>query len=121
MLLGRRSDDCDWLPGAWDVFGGHLEPGEDELAALRRELGEELGIVPRRWRRLATLAADAPDPWRLDLYVVTAWDGTPANRQPDEHAELRWCGLAEAQARLRGAHPGFAALLADALAPAGEA
>ena len=48
VLLGRRSDDCDWLAGAWDVFGGHVEAGESGEQALARELDEELGIVPVR-------------------------------------------------------------------------
>jgi 8-oxo-dGTP pyrophosphatase MutT (NUDIX family) len=33
-----------WYPGHWGLFGGSLNPGEDEIAALRRELKEELEI-----------------------------------------------------------------------------
>ena len=33
-----------WYPGHWGLFGGSVEPGEDELAALRRELSEELEL-----------------------------------------------------------------------------
>ncbi|HEY7229018.1 MAG TPA: NUDIX domain-containing protein [Pseudolabrys sp.] len=39
-----------WYPGHWGLFGGSVDPGEDELAALRRELYEELELeidVPR--------------------------------------------------------------------------
>ena len=36
VLLGRRSEDRAWLPGAWDVIGGHVEAGESAEAALRR-------------------------------------------------------------------------------------
>lgn len=115
VLLGRRSDECAWLAGAWDVFGGHIEPGEDELAALRRELDEELGVTPLRMQRLRTLEGGGPQPWRLRLYAVTAWAGEPHNRQPREHAELRWCTLAEAQQRLGAAHPDFTIVLAGLL------
>ena len=33
-----------WYPGHWGLFGGSLNAGEDEIAALRRELKEELEI-----------------------------------------------------------------------------
>ena len=60
VLLGRRAENRDWLPGAWDVFGGHIEPGETEEAALRRELREELGIEPLAPARMATIGGDSP-------------------------------------------------------------
>lgn len=115
LLLGRRAADRAWLPGAWDVFGGHIEPGEDAEAALSRELREELGIAPSSMRLLAELSGAAPDPWRLRLYAVTGWSGEPRNLQPSEHDELRWCPLAEAERKLASAHPEFPRLLRQAI------
>ncbi|KAF1718739.1 NUDIX domain-containing protein [Pseudoxanthomonas wuyuanensis] len=114
VLLGKRSQDV-WLAGAWDVFGGHVETGESAEAALRRELEEELGITPRGFSLLATLDGDQPEPWRLRLYLVTAWDGEPRNLQPREHVAIGWCSLEQAQAHLAAAHPQFPALLARAM------
>lgn len=117
VLLGQRSDDCDWLAGAWDVFGGHVEAGESAEQALVRELVEELGIVATHFHYMDCLEGDAPEPWRLRLYRVTQWQGEPETRQ--EHAQLRWCSLDEAQQRLAGAHVRFPELLARALAAGG--
>ncbi|HEY5852341.1 MAG TPA: NUDIX domain-containing protein [Lysobacter sp.] len=114
VLLGLRSDDCDWLAGAWDVFGGHIEPGESAAQALVRELDEELGIVPTRVRYLDVIEGEMPEPWTLRLYVVDAWNGTVENRQ--EHARLEWSPLGQAQERLAAAHADFPRLLALALA-----
>ena len=33
-----------WYPGHWGLFGGSVDPGETEIAALRRELREELEL-----------------------------------------------------------------------------
>ena len=110
ILLGRRRDDCDWLAGAWDVFGGHVEEGESGEQAIARELAEELGIVPVGLHYMGCLEAEAPEPWRLRLYRAAGWTGEPANLA--EHAELRWCALKDAQAHLRDAHPDFPRLLA---------
>ncbi len=113
VLLGRRADDRDWLPGAWDLFGGHVQAGETAEDALRRELREELGIAPRALHALGTLES-AEGSWRLQVFAVDHWAGEPRNLQPDEHAELRWMPAAEAQAKLAPAHPMFAAVIASA-------
>jgi len=115
ILLGRRRDDCDWLAGAWDVFGGHVEAGESGEQAIARELAEELGIVvvERDLFYLDCLQGAAPEPWQLRLYRVANWQGEPVNLA--EHAELRWCALEEAQSLLDAAHPDFGRLLALAV------
>ena len=33
-----------WYPGHWGLFGGAVDAGEDEIAALRRELREEIEL-----------------------------------------------------------------------------
>ncbi|RDZ27184.1 NUDIX domain-containing protein [Lysobacter silvisoli] len=116
VLLGRRCPQREFLAGSWDVIGGHVEAGESCEQALARELGEELDVVPTRWQALDCPEGTEPEPWRLQLYAVTAWRGEPRNARPDEHDELRWCALDEAVAHLGPAHPGFAAALARALA-----
>jgi 8-oxo-dGTP pyrophosphatase MutT (NUDIX family) len=42
-LLQLRDEKPEiWYPGHWGLFGGSVDPGEDEIAALRRELSEEI-------------------------------------------------------------------------------
>lgn len=99
VLLGRRSADRTFYPNVWDVFGGHIESGESHQQALERELAEELGIVPTGSRYLETLSVSSTTEdshIECHLYVVTGWNGTPANRQPQEHSEIRWFMLREA-------------------------
>lgn len=43
IFIQRRSFSRSFLPGAWDIVGGHLEPGEAELDGLAREVREETG------------------------------------------------------------------------------
>lgn len=44
-LLQLRDDIPGiWYPGHWGLFGGGVDPGEDEISALRRELREEIEL-----------------------------------------------------------------------------
>lgn len=45
VLLQHRDDKPEIVwPGAWAIFGGHVEHGEEPEAAARREMEEELGL-----------------------------------------------------------------------------
>ena len=105
ILLGLRAAARTFYPNVWDMFGGHVEPGESHADTLVRELEEELGITPIQWTYLETLtlpgsvtapAEEPSDPWTVHLYRVTSWKGTPFNRQPQEHSVMHWFSLAEA-------------------------
>src|SRR5512133_198794 len=103
ILLGRRSATRTFYPGVWDVFGGHVEPGEQHDQTLIRELQEELGITPTEWRYLEkiSLSPTSPPDGGFDqvtvyLYLVTEWTGTPANLQLEEHSVIGWFSLAQA-------------------------
>jgi 8-oxo-dGTP diphosphatase len=125
VLLGRRSPDRAFFPDVWDLFGGHVEPGEEHEQTLFREVQEELGITPTRWLFVETVtqplpanteSQEPPDVLIAHLYLVTAWTGTPVNRQPEEHSEIRWFSLQEA-VELELADPSYPELFVRYLDP----
>lgn len=99
VLVGKRTSEVRFAR-MWDAFGGHLEPGELAVDALRRELREELGIDVTRAEFLRIYEDRDPtsrETFRHYLYVVTAWDGEPRIAN-DEHSEIRWVSPEEAEA-----------------------
>ena len=109
VLLGHRSPSRRWYPDVWDVVGGHVEPGEDERAALLRELREEIGVDATEVDDEPVLRVEEGE-LALTVHAVRAWVGEPRNLEPQEHDELRWVSAAEVAA-LRLAHPSYAGLV----------
>jgi isopentenyldiphosphate isomerase len=53
IYLQKRSMSKEIQPGKWDTaVGGHIQSGEDVLAALKREAEEELGITASNFKPL---------------------------------------------------------------------
>lgn len=48
----------DWQRGKWNGVGGHIEPGESDAEAMRREFREETGADVHGWDHVATLVTD---------------------------------------------------------------
>jgi len=44
VLVAKRSETKRFLPGFYELPGGHVEFGEDIAVGLRREIREELGV-----------------------------------------------------------------------------
>ena len=95
VLLVHRSPHRRAYPGVWDLPGGHIEAGETELAALTREMHEELGVQIATGSATHLCRLDAGrkvESVRLSAWLVGEWQGTATNVAPDEHDEIRWFG-----------------------------
>lgn len=97
VLLVQRTRDGDDHQGKWIGLGGKLEPGEDALACLRRELREEAGIEVTDARLRGTVAwpgfgSDGSD-WFGLVFLVEGFDGEPPERNDD--GPLAWIPVEE--------------------------
>jgi 8-oxo-dGTP diphosphatase len=88
VLIAQRPEGKH-LAGGWEFPGGKLEPGEERLTGLARELREELGITIATPRPLIRVRHAYPHRGvLLDIWVVKRYGGEP--RGFDGQA-LRWC------------------------------
>jgi 8-oxo-dGTP diphosphatase len=90
VLLCHRRPDRQWYPDVWDLPGGHIQQGEQPEQALRRELDEELGVDVGTILGDPVQFRDDASGTHLTLWVVTEWQGTVKNHQPDEHDDIGW-------------------------------
>src|SRR5437016_5687281 len=67
----------------WELPAGRIEPGEDKLAAAKRELLEETGFTATKWRKALWFY---PSPGFLDeiMHVFLAQGLKPGIAQPEE-------------------------------------
>jgi 8-oxo-dGTP diphosphatase len=111
MLLCHRTPGPRWYPDVWDFPGGHVEPGENPLDALRREVAEELGAE-------LTGVDGGPvlrrvDPQRsldLTVWVSRRWRGEVSTMQPHEHDAIGWFTAAQVD-ELKLADPSYLTVL----------
>jgi 8-oxo-dGTP diphosphatase len=101
LLALRRAPRRLAAPGAWEVVSGRVEPGEEPLAAARRETREESGLRV------------IPDPRPVDAYrterrgremiviVYRAGSGSGRVVRSNEHDAHAWMTLAGFRAACR--------------------
>ena len=94
--LMLRRFQTGWHDGEYGVVAGHVDGGETIAAAAVREAGEEAGIAidEEDIRVVHVQHRICPDVEYIDFTVTAdAWDGDPANLEPDKCDDLGWFPL----------------------------
>ena len=76
-----------------------MERGEAVGAALRRELAEEIGVVPIAWEELCSVLDTGPEARgeaTYHMHLVRSWTGDGPVMANDEHTALEWFTVEEA-------------------------
>lgn len=95
-VLAARRGPTQRQAGLWELPGGKVEAGEEDGAALARELREELDVEVEVHEGLGeSVHTYAFGTVRLVAYRCSLRAGEP---RPHEHDALRWLGPDELQA-----------------------
>ncbi len=95
LLTARRTEPPN-LAGGWELPGGKVEPGEESVDALHREIREELGVDIELG---ATLEGPMSGGWPLgNRYLIHVWLARITRGEPrplEDHDSLRVLTRAE--------------------------
>ena len=99
LILKRSPEDGGW----WQPITGHIEPGETEMDALRRELDEEVGISKTKYvsGQIYTYDYEMPDGKGRDMVYMVEVAADQAITLSAEHVQYEWATLEAALERLK--------------------
>lgn len=103
ILMVKRADDDDFLPGYWEVPGGGTDFGEHPLLAVEREIKEETGLdvevgepfhVDDYFMEPVRQAQDKKKIHRVEIFFVCRMkDINQKVELSNEHSEYRWVSV----------------------------
>ncbi len=92
LVLKRRPNDAH-KPGAWDVPGGRLEPGESPLEGLKREAMEEASLQIEIVMPLDVHHFTRDDGQKITLMIFLCKLVGGEIKLSEEHTEYKWLDL----------------------------
>ena len=96
LLIIKRSDDNVQKPGIWEVPGGRLNPNEDHLNGLKREIKEETGLNIEVIKPLTIRKFTREDNQRIELTNFLCKLSNPLDKNiklSHEHTNSEWIDL----------------------------
>ena len=92
LMVHRNAREDDHHLGKYNGLGGKLEPDEDVVSCMRREIREEAGIECGAMRLRGTISwpgfGKAGEDWLGFVFVIDQWSGTPL--ESNSEGTLEW-------------------------------
>ena len=81
----------------WELPAGRIDPGENKLAAAKRELLEETGVTAKKWKHILRFYASPGFlDESMDIYLARELTRGQAQPEEDEQIFVRFVPLGEA-------------------------
>ncbi|HWS37555.1 MAG TPA: 8-oxo-dGTP diphosphatase [Actinoplanes sp.] len=97
LMIRRDSRPEDIHFGKYNGLGGKLEPDEDVVSGMRREIAEEAGLECHRLELAGTISWPGfgrnGENWFGFLFRITDWSGTPLSANPE--GSLHWIPIVD--------------------------
>lgn len=95
LMVHRIHRDTDDHLGKYNGLGGHMEPEEDIITCMTREIREEAGIECTKMNLRGTINWTNFGPkgenWLVFIFLIEAFEGTPFDK--NEEGPLEWVDI----------------------------
>ncbi|MFO0936908.1 MAG: 8-oxo-dGTP diphosphatase [Gemmataceae bacterium] len=95
LMVHRTARPDDFHFGKWNGLGGKLNPNEDIISGIRREIREEAGIECCRIQLAGTISwpgfGKNGEDWFGFLFRILSWSGTVLPSSPE--GPLEWVDI----------------------------
>jgi 8-oxo-dGTP diphosphatase len=92
LMIHRNARPGDAHLGKYNGLGGKLEPGEDIISGMKREIREEAGLECTQLQLAGTISwpgfGKNGEDWFGFLFRITSFSGTPPTQNTE--GELSW-------------------------------
>ena len=100
VLTIKRRDDDVHKPGAWDIPGGRLGPGENPYEGLAREISEETALAVDIHEPVGVQHFSRDDGQQITMLIFSCSPKSTAVALSEEHTAYEWISIEEAKQRL---------------------
>lgn len=97
-FVAKRAATKQFLPGVFELPGGHVEAGEDPVDGLRREFLEEFAAHISVGAPFATISyVDGHGAHAVEIIYFAKFTDPESEIQlnPEDHSEYRWVSLVD--------------------------
>ncbi len=104
LLIQRRSEKCEILPGIWAHTTGRMTAGENSLTGCVREIDEELGIKVKKEdiRFIRRIIRDDDTNIIWDVYIIKKdINLADVKLQENEVSKVKWVSIEEIRKMLK--------------------
>lgn len=99
VFLPKRADTKKFLPGVYEIPGGHIDLGEHIVAGLKREIREELGVEINVGDPFYVFdyMNDIKGSHSVEIIYFATLQGSPSDitLHPEDHATGGWFAESE--------------------------
>jgi len=97
IFVAKRAATKLTFPGSYELIGGHVDPGEQPVAALEREIMEELGVRVKVGQVVDVFTYESEGMFKVEIcYLCSLEDPTAEpTLNPADHSEARWITVDE--------------------------